>query len=267
MKETGQNSKKILIRGAGDLATGVALVLHAAGLRVAMTEIAAPLVVRCSVSFADAIYKGKNTVEGVDAFACTAQDLEKIWEKHAIPVVVDPNMEQLGHLSWDALVDGRMLKKDLGDIKGETPLIGLGPGFTVGVNCHAAIETNRGIHLGKVFLNGSPQADTGIPGIVEGFARERVLYSSTSGVFEPLVEIGEIVEAGQILARSGGEEIRAPFKGLLRGILRPQAYLEAHVKVGDVDPRLDPELARHPSDKAMAVGHGVLEALRSLQVI
>ena len=258
---------RVLIRGAGDLASGVALALQANGACVAMSEAARPLAVRLSVSFAQAVYAGSHCIGQVCAELCTAEGVAEVFGRGCVAVVVDPALDKLGGLLWDAIVDARMLKdsKRRDNPEGMV-LIGLGPGFEAGRNCSAAVETNRGPHLGDVILQGSTEADTGAPAPVMGKARERVLYNPQAGRFVPLVEIGTIVEEGELLAEAGGEAVRAPFTGLVRGMLHAQEYIPAHTKIGDLDPRLDPALAFEPSDKAAAAGAGVVRALQAMGV-
>src|SRR5690606_15802190 len=165
---------------------------------------------------------------------------------------------------FQAVVDARMFKRfSPKTIRRDLPLIGLGPGFVAGENSLAVIETNRGANLGRIIWQGSAEQDTGIPGIVEGRGIERVLYSPSSGIFKGLVKIGELVRQGQILAEVGGEVIKAPFDGLVRGMLRDGLNIRAHMKVGDIDPCIDRDLAFQISDKALIIGKSVLEVVES----
>ena len=187
------DKKIILVRGGGDLASGVAVCLHEAGYSVVITELAQPLVVRRKVSFAEAVYEGSCSVEGITGrkadSVTRALDFLAAGE---IAVLVDPDCECLGSLAPIVIVDGRMLKREVANEFGEKwRVIGLGPGFTAGVNCWVAIETNRGPNLGKIFHEGSPDPDTGLPAIVMGFSRERVIYAHREGHFKALVDIGD----------------------------------------------------------------------------
>lgn len=263
----------IIVRGGGDLASGVALRLHRAGLHVMITELPQPLVVRRAVAFADAIYEREITVEGVVArlapTAAPKNALAAALELHRqgiIPVLVDPNADALEALrstgTPTVLVDARMLKRppDLG--KGAADLvIGLGPGFTAGVDCDAVIETNRGHSLGRVIWSGPAEADTGVPEGVANKTSERVLRAPRAGVLESLAEIGQHVAAGQIVARVGGADVLAIFPGVVRGLARSGLHVGRGDKIGDIDPRDNPCYCRLVSDKALAVGGGVLEAL------
>jgi xanthine dehydrogenase accessory factor len=256
----------ILIRGAGDLASGVAIRLLRSGLRVAMTEIAQPLAVRRTVSFAEAVYTGETTVEGVRA-RCIQDPTDSFsilmtLGKQQVPVLVDPECAAAKLLHASVIVDARMTKRSPEPI-GYVPLLylGLGPGFEAGVNCQAVIETRRGPSLGRVFWRGGPEPDTGTP---DGDP-QRVLRSPADGTFTACKEIGDHCEPGEKIAEvqspGGNAALLSPFAGMLRGLLRPGLEVRRGLKVGDIDPRDDPRLCQFVSDKALAVGGGVLEAI------
>jgi xanthine dehydrogenase accessory factor len=259
-----------IIRGGGDLASGVAIRLHRAGLKIIMAELPSPLAVRRSVSFSEAVYAGETEVEGVRAH-CVANlsDAADVIQAGQIAVMVDPGLQILESLPQTmagmelaALIDGRMAKRppDL-DLQAAPLIIGLGPGFVAGENCHAVVETNRGHNLGRVFWHGSAEPDTGIPESVSSRRSERVLRAPADGVLLAHADIGDHLEPGQLVAEIAGVPIRAPFKGVLRGLVHPGIQVVKHMKVGDVDPRDDPSYCTSISDKAMAVGGGVLEAI------
>ncbi len=258
----------ILIRGAGEMASGVAYRLHRAGLRVVMTELPQPLAVRRLVCFSEAVYEGQCSVEGIEA-RCVKDPTDtlkilQVMAKGIIPVLIDPEGESIPALHPTVVVDARMLKKAVELIPQRVNLIiGLGPGFTAGKNCHAAVETNRGHTLGRVYWEGSPQADTGIPDAVGSVREQRVLRAPSDGIFHPQAAIGEHIETGQVIAEVNGQPIVAPFKGVLRGLLRPGVKVSQNLKVGDLDPRNDPSYCSLVSDKALAIGGGVLEAILS----
>ena len=258
----------VILRGGGDLASGVALRLHRAGLRVVIAELPQPLAVRRLVSFAEAIYAGETSIEGVPARR--VQDptdtlrILQVLAKGAIPVLVDPEAESIRQLHPHVVVDGRMLKRPAELIPTPVKLIiGLGPGFTVGENCHAVVETQRGHLLGRVLWQGAAAPDTGVPELVQGQGAERVLRAPCLGVLATHAEIGDHLEQGQLVAEVSGEPVLAPFKGMLRGLLRPGLEVKAGAKIGDVDPRDDPRYCRLVSDKALAIGGGVVEAIIS----
>jgi xanthine dehydrogenase accessory factor len=248
----------ILIRGGGDIATGVALRLHRTGYLVFITELNQPLAVRRTVSFAETIYEREWKVEEVTARRAesitVAIELSRIG---IIPVLVAPEIDTL-NLEYDVLVDARLIKTAVTYLLSPRPMIiGLGPGFTAGMNCHAVVETNRGHTLGRVYWNGSAQPDTATP---EGNPH-RVLRAPSDGIVISHVQIGQHVEAGQLLANVDGELVISPFKGIVRGLIRPGLSVSKGVKIGDIDSRDDPDLCRLVSDKALAVGGGVLEAV------
>ena len=256
----------ILILGGGDLASGVALRLNRVGINILISETAQPLAVRRLVSFAEAVYRGKFSVEGV-----TAQTVQHINEIKAvmlqgdIPVIVDPNCDVIRsqpQLSPVAIIDARMTKRTPDIQMDFAPLvIGLGPGFNAGVNCHAAIETNRGHFLGRVLWEGKPEEDTGIPGTVAKHQHDRVLRAPVDGLFQSEVDIGHLVYKGQLVAVVEDQPIFAPFKGILRGLLHDGLQVSRGLKIGDIDARRDPRFASLVSEKSMAIGGGVLEAL------
>ena len=259
----------IIIRGGGDLATGVAVRLHRCGFDIVVLEIQQPLAVRRGVAFSEAIYAGEIEVGGVRAvFVPYSEHIPRIRSDRVVSVLVDPDANLSKHLDASALVDGRMRK-----IPPETTLdpslftIGLGPGFKVGVNCHAVIETNRGHNMGRVIWEGSAETDTGVPETVAQFDVDRVLRAPVSGVVEGGKEIGSMIKAGDEIVRVGGVPVEALFDGALRGLVHDGVRIEAAVKIGDLDPRGDPSYCFSISDKSLAVGGGVLEALLSQPLI
>jgi xanthine dehydrogenase accessory factor len=255
----------VLIRGGGDLASGVALRLHNVGLKVVVTELPQPLVVRRLVAFAEAVYHGEATVEGVVSQRVeSAQGALLALAKGQIPVIVDPDCQVRGEALFEvrAIVDARMTKRppDLG-MEAAPMVIGLGPGFEAGKNCHAVIETNRGHFLGRVIWQGEPQADTGTPGAVGSHQVDRVLRSPGDGEMVAQVEIGAQVQRGEIIATIDQQPLFAPFDGVLRGLLHEGLRVHRGMKVGDLDPRMNPDYARLVSEKSLAIAGGVLEAL------
>ena len=258
-------NSKVLVRGGGDLASGVAARLHRVGMQVLIAELPQPLAVRRKVSFAEAVYAGEATVEEITA--CLAKDpsgAEKILNQGNIAVLVDPQLDILPDFKPQVLVDGRMMKQPPEMGMDAAPfVVGLGPGFTAGENCHAVIETIRGPNLGQVIWEGSPQTDTGIPGGVKGKRGERVLRAPADGKLIAHVNICDHLEKGDLIAEMGGMRIVSPFKGVLRGLIHDGIAVKTGMKIGDVDPRNDPALCTLISDKALAVGGGVLEAIQS----
>jgi xanthine dehydrogenase accessory factor len=237
--------------------------LHRADIRVLITELPEPLVIRRLASFAEAVYAGEYTLEGITArHVVDWQDVHHAWEAGQIPVLVDPRAQAAAKAMPVVLVDARMSKKppDLG--MDSAPLvIGLGPGFVAGENCHAVVETKRGHFLGRVIWNGPAQPNTGVPGTIGGRQTDRVLRAPTNGILEAHATIGDPLDSGQVVAEVAGKPIRAAFKGILRGLIQPGLQVKKGLKVGDVDPRADPSYCTTISDKALAIGGGVLEAV------
>lgn len=258
---------KVLIKGAGDLATGIAYRLHRAGMLIAMTEIPYPTAIRRAVAFAQAVYSGIHVVEGITARRVESlEEIFEAWERGEIPVIVDPETRIRESLKPHVLVDAIMAKRNTGTSINDAPIvIALGPGFTAGVDCHAVIETNRGHYLGRVILEGQAQPNTGIPGEIGGESERRVLRAPVDGAFRPLKEIGDFVEEGETVAEVNGVAIKARTKGVLRGILHPGLKVRQGMKVGDVDPRGVRDYCFTISDKSLSVAGGVLEAILYLK--
>lgn len=255
----------VIIRGGGDLASGVAVRLYRSGFRVLITELPQPLVVRRTVSFAEAVHEGMVLVEDIiGELIHDLISLEAVFESGHVPVLVDPDLSFLTKVKPEVLVDARMRKKPSREGKEMAVLvIGLGPGFVAGENCHAVVETNRGHNLGRVIWQGAPEPNTGSPGEILGYRSERVLRAPVAGTLSPQAEIGERLKQGSLIAVIGKDEVLAPFDGFLRGLIRGGTQVSAGQKIGDVDPRDDPNLVRFVSDKSRAIGGGVLEAILS----
>jgi xanthine dehydrogenase accessory factor len=251
-----------LIKGAGDLATGVALRLFASGFAVVMTEIERPTVVRRSVAFAEAVYEGRAVVEEVEGVRVEAADqIAAVLAGGAIPVMVDPTAALRRELEPVVLVDAIVAKRNLGTRIDDAPaVIALGPGFVAGRDVHAVIETKRGHSLGSVIYEGTALPNTGVPGDVGGFSEERVLRSPGEGVFGAEREIGDRVGRDEVVGHVGHLPVRSRLDGVLRGVLRSGLEVSSGVKLGDVDPRAQPDHCFTVSDKALAIGGGVLEA-------
>jgi len=256
----------IVIRGAGDLATGIALRLWRAHIPVVMTEIEQPTAIRRTVCFSQAIVQGETEVEQVKAKrAENAGEAMRILKDGCVPVLPDPEGACIPELRPDVVVDAILAKKNLGTkITDASVVIGVGPGFTAGVDCHAVVETMRGHYLGRVIYEGTAIPNTGIPGLVGGFAGERVLRAPADGVFHQLLEIGTQVNMGDIAATVNGEPMICTLDGVLRGILMDGTRVFKGMKAGDIDPRCAMEHCYCASDKALAVGGGVLEAVLTL---
>ena len=257
---------RILIKGAGDLGTGVAVRLFRAGFSVVMTDLPHPTAVRRTVSFSEAIPMGVQTVEGIRARrAENVEEALRITEKGDIAVLQDPEARCLPVLKPAALVDAILAKRNTGTAIQDAPVVvALGPGFFAGVDCHAVVETMRGHDLGRVILNGSARPNTGVPGEIGGYTVERLLRSPVDGSFHPLVSIGDIVSAGDTVAEVSGMPVVARISGVVRGLLREGTPVFAGMKSGDIDPRCEVRHCFSVSDKARAIGGGALEAILTL---
>lgn len=256
---------RVLVRGAGEMATGIAHRLFRSHLRVALTEIPEPLAVRRAVSFCEAVWDGACEVEGVRARRVdSAAELDPVLDAGAVPVLVDPGLACLGAWQPHVLLDATLAKRNLGTHRDLAELVvGFGPGFTAGDDVDLVIETNRGHDLGRLIFAGQAEPNTGVPGDTAGYSVERVLRAPADGVFEALAELGDPVTAGQVVARVAGLEVRAQIPGVLRGLLRPGVRVTRGLKAGDVDPRGDRGHCFTISEKARALGGAALEAILS----
>lgn len=253
------------MRGGGDLATGVAYRLHQAGFPLLILELARPLVVRRRVALATAVLEEEVNVEGL-----VARRVENWAEAQAmagngvIPVLIAPNWppESMPSDEVSVLIDARMAKRNIDTLIDQARLvIALGPGFSAGLDCHAVVETKRGHRLGRVIWRGPALPNTGRPGAIAGKTAERVLRAPVSGTVTWQVEIGDAVTEGQLIGRVGSEPVAAPFAGVIRGLIVPGSEVPAGYKIGDLDARADRAACFTISDKALAVGGGVLEAI------
>ena len=255
----------VVMRGGGDLATGVALRLYRSGMQVVICEIAAPTSIRRTVCFSEAVRLGETSVEGVTARRAGPAEVPALLEDGVIPVLVDPEARCIHAQKPDVVVDAILAKRNLGTTMDMAPaVVAAGPGFTAGTDCHAVVETMRGHDLGRVIWKGSATPNTGLPGLIGGFAGERVLRAPADGVFHQLLDIGAQVKMGDAAAEVGGVPMLCTLDGVLRGILADGIPVRKGMKAGDVDPRNQAENCRRASDKALAVGGGVLEALLAL---
>lgn len=256
----------VLFKGAGDLGSAAARRLHLMGFHVVMTELPEPLCIRRKVAFAECVFTGATRVEGVGAeLASSPAQIDAILAREAIAVIVDPECRIARTLRPTVIVDARMLRRSIDTRLDEADVvIGLGPGFVVGEHAHAVIETNRGHHLGRVLYQGSAEPSTGIPGPIGDQTNARVLRTPASGRFEPIRDIGDRVEQGEMVASVAGQPIVAALSGVIRGLIHEGVHVRAGIKVGDVDPRGVREYCFTISDKANAVAGGVVEACFTL---
>ena len=252
----------IVIRGGGDLATGVALRLYRSGMDVVICETAVPTSIRRTVCFSEAVRLEEMMVEGVTARRAVPEEVPALLTAGIIPVLVDPEGACIPGLRPDAVVDAILAKRNLGTSMDMAPIVvAAGPGFTAGVDCHAAVETMRGHYLGRVIYEGSPLPNTNIPGLIGGYAGERVLRAPADGAFAGAKRIGDRVEAGDVAGYVAGKPMVCTIGGTLRGLLADGVPVTKGMKSGDVDPRCEEAHCRCASDKALAVGGGVLEAI------
>ena len=253
----------ILIKGGGEMASGVVLRLVRSGFRVCITEIPEPLAVRRGVSFCEAVFAGRTEVEGlVGRRVSGKEEIQRCWENGEAPVLIDPGCAIRKVLSPDVLIDAILAKRNTGTALSDAPLvIGLGPGFCAGRDVHVVIETNRGHRLGRVIEEGEAEPDTGIPGDVGGHTWERVLRAPAGGRFQGMKKIGDRVAKGEVVAKVGGVPLETRISGVLRGILHDGLTAKPNMKVGDVDAHAAPENCLTVSEKARAIAGGVLEAV------
>lgn len=270
----------IVVRGAGDLATGTIHRLKKAGFRLLVLEAEHPAAIRRQVALSEAVYAGSARVEDVEAVRMDVelaekknrkelleQEMERIWKKDGVPVLVDPAGLSIAALRPAVVVDAILAKKNLGTTKEMAPLvIALGPGFTAGEDVDVVIETKRGHNLGRVIRSGSAVPNTGIPGIIGGYGKERVMHAKAEGILRNAASIGDIVEAGAVIAEieteNGMVPVEASLSGLLRGLIRDGYPVTKGFKIADIDPRKE-ELQNcfTISDKARCIAGSVLEVI------
>ncbi len=257
------NNILVIIRGGGDLATGVAVRLFRAGFSVIILEIEHSTVIRLPVSFARAVYEGKVIVEEIEAVLIPSwEKAEDIIKQGKIPVLIDPEGYGIERLSPAVLVDAILAKRNLGTTIGQSQLvIGLGPGFTAGEDVDVVIETKRGHNLGRVYYHGQAAPDTGVPGEVGGKSKGRLLRAPAEGKITPLYKIGDLVRIGEVIAEVKGAPLKAEITGILRGLIYPESWVTKGEKVGDIDPRGIRDYCFTISDKARSLGGAVLEAI------
>jgi xanthine dehydrogenase accessory factor len=257
---------KVLIKGAGEMATGVVHRLHSAHLKVALTEVEGPLAVRRAVSFSEAVYDGQKIVEDVTAVLVEqVDDFQEVWQLGEIPLLVDPETRALEIFEPEVLLEATISKRNTGISKEDAPLvIALGPGFEAGVDAHVVIETNRGHNLGRLIRQGPAEPNTGVPGAMAGYTVERVLRAPVNGIFETDFAIGQRVEKDQVVGKVDSKPVVAQVDGILRGLIRPKSQVREGLKIGDVDPRGEVAFVDTISEKARALGGSVLEAIMSV---
>lgn len=253
----------VVIKGAGEMATGVAHRLYMANIRnIIMTEISEPLTVRRTVAFSEVIYEKEMTVEGVGAeYIDSVDKIQDVWKKEKIAVIIDPEWSIVNVLKPDTVIDAIMAKRNLGTKKTEAPfVVGVGPGFLAPQDVHAVVESNRGHNLGRVIYDGAAEPHTGIPGPTMGYTTERVLRSPRNGLVKHVKVLGDMVRKGETILYVDDTPVNATIDGLLRGLIR-EIMVKSKEKIGDIDPRGVKEYCFSITEKARAIGGGVLEAI------
>lgn len=258
-------NKLVIIRGAGDIATGSIQKLHRAGFNVLALEAEKPTAIRRTVSLSDAVFAGEAKVEDIVARKVNnIEEIEEAFEERIVPILIDPKCRILEELEPIVLVDAILAKKNLGTkMEMANGTVALGPGFEAGKDVDIVIETNRGHDLGRLIFKGSAEPNTNSPGNIDGFTIERVLYAPKSGVIENIHEIGDNVEKDEVVARVEGADVKAKIAGKLRGIIRSGTEVFEGMKIGDVDPRIETN-PNTISDKSRALGGATLEAVMIL---
>ena len=255
---------KVVIRGGGDLATGVAEVLYQSGFKILILDIEKPSSIRRSVCFSEAIYDGVVKVENIICKKVENEnEIEKCWSEKIIPIMVDEKGEIIKKIKPDVVVDSIIAKKNLGTTKEMAPItVALGDGFEAGKDVDIVIETMRGHNLGRIITSGRAMKNTGIPGEIKGVSKDRVIYSKANGRFSSVKKIGDTVQKDEIIGYVGNVEIRGKISGVLRGIIREGYEVTENMKIGDIDPRIEEKNNCFTiSDKARSLGGAVLRAI------
>ncbi|MCB2289947.1 EF2563 family selenium-dependent molybdenum hydroxylase system protein [Clostridium sp. CS001] len=258
----------VIVRGGGDLASGTIQKLYRSGFKVLVLEVAKPTCIRRSVSFSEAIYEREVEIEGITAVHVSSlNEIEKAFRNKKIPVIIDEEGKYIKEIKPKIVVDAIIAKKNMGTTRDMADItIALGPGFTAGQDVDVVIETSRGHNLGRLIFNGQALKNTGIPGNIMGFAKERVIYSPGQGIMDNVVDIGAMVKKDEVIAYVGDVEVKATIPGILRGILRSGSTVTPGFKIADIDPRVSERVNCYTiSDKARSVAGGVLEAILYLR--
>ena len=274
--------KLVIVRGGGDIATGTIQALYRAGFSLLVLEVADPSAIRRQVALSEAVYDETASVEDVAARLCrSGKAIERAWSKGEIPIIIDPKARAVAELQPWAVVDAILAKRNLGTTKDMARhVIALGPGFTAGSDADAVIETMRGHNLGRIIFEGQAAPNTGVPGLIGGYGKERVVHSPAAGRFYSLARIGSTVEKGQILGviakdalpegyvpgPDDGAAVLAPLTGLVRGLIRDSYPVIEGFKIADIDPRQEEvKNCFTISDKARCIGGAVVTALLWLE--
>ena len=253
----------VLIKGAGEMASGVAWRLYQCGFSICITETHQPLAVRRKVSFCEAVYDGQMIVEGVEALLIKdPDDRFRVWADGKIPLLLDPDCKSKNVIKPHVLVDAILAKKNKGTSLTDAPLvIAMGPGFEAEKDAHFVVETNRGHNLGRLLTSGRAEPDTGVPGPIQGITTDRVLRAPTAGLFQGSMDIGAQVKQGDVIGTVAGEPVRSKIVGVLRGLIHDSVEVTGGLKIGDIDPRGINDYCYTISEKARALGGAVLEGI------
>lgn len=261
----------VIVRGGGDLASGIIHKLHRCGFRVLVLEVPKPTAIRRNICFSESIYEGEVEIEGIRAVHVHClKEIKECWKNSIIPVIIDPKGEYIKYIKPQIVVDAILAKRNLGTRRSMANItIGIGPGFTAGKDVDLVIETARGHNLGRIIFEGQAKKNTGIPGEIMGYSKERVIHSPCDGIIENIFEVGDIVYKGEIIAYAVDMPVKAEITGVLRGIIRNESCVKKGMKIADIDPRIS-EISNccTISDKARNIAGGVLEAilLRRIQI-
>ena len=256
----------VVIRGGGDIATGIGYRLYKAGFNIVILDVVKPLAIRRTVSFCEAIYDGEIIVEGIKAVYCNEINLHKVINEGSVPVLIDECGESIHRIKPIAVVDSILAKRNIGTNKSMAPItIGVGPGFNAGFDVDLVVESNRGHNLGKVIHQGQAEKNSGIPGDIMGYKEERIVRAIESGQIEWFINIGDIVNKDDVIGNISKVEIKAGISGVMRGLIKNELYVDKGLKIGDIDPRGKIINVMTISDKARAIGGGVLEGIMYLK--
>lgn len=260
--------KLVVVRGAGDLASGIIAKFHKCGFKVLALECDEPTAIRRLVCFSDAVWNKEVKVEDITGiYIDKEEEIENELNLGKVVITRDPKGKLIESMKPEIIIDAILAKKNIATHMSMAPIVvGVGPGHQVGKHCHACVESKRGHDLGRIYYKGQPMPNTGIPGNVAGYTKERVLYAPQDGEIEVIRDITSTVEAGEVIAMINGMEVRAIIGGLVRGMLRHGTKAKAGMKIADIDPRIDQlNNCYRISDKARCIAGGVLEAVLCLR--
>lgn len=254
----------VVVRGGGDIATGTIYKLARCGFHILVLEIEHPSAIRRNVAYSEAVYDGHKEVEGIECVLIhSLNELESVFKHNKIAMMVDPKGSSIDILKPEIVIDAILAKKNMGTSRNMAPItIGLGPGFCAGKDVHVVVETMRGHNLGRLIYQGHALPNTGVPGNIKGYSKERVIHSPCAGVCHNVKKITDIVEKGEIIAYIDKTPVYASMSGLLRGLIQDGYNVTSGFKMADIDPRVDEyQNCFTISDKARCIGGGVLEAI------